>query len=75
MNFNYRQVIHGIELTEKEAKTLYDAEDILATAHNKLNNVNGTEIDEDLMPAIDKAMYSLAECNARLNVRTTLGVD
>jgi len=75
MNFDYRKVIHGIELTEKEAKILYDAEDILTTAHNKLNNVDGTEIDEDLIPSIDKALYPLAECNARLNVRTTLGVD
>lgn len=71
MQFDFRQVIHGIELTKEEAIILCKAENILDEAWRKLDSVDNTEIDKDLIPTIDNARFALGECNARLNVRIT----
>lgn len=75
MKFEYRKIIKSFELTKEEAETLYLAEEILTEMNNKLSNVDGTEIENRLKEAVSDALNYLEECNCKLSIRSTLGMD
>lgn len=74
MEFEYRQIINGFELTKEEAKTLYEAEQILCEMEDSLNN-QSTEIEKSLREAVEDALNFIQICNSKLSIRTKLGVD
>jgi len=67
MEREYRQIIQNIKLSKTEAKTLYDAFNILQDALSNIFNT-GCEYDKDLVEAINKGIDGLKVCNPRLNV-------
>ena len=67
MEREYRQIIQNIKLSKTEAKTLYDAFNILQDALGNIFN-SGCEYDKDLVEAINKGIDGLKVCNPRLNV-------
>ena len=67
MEREYRQIIQNIKLSKTEAKTLYDALNILQDAVNNIFS-SGCEFDKDLVEAINKGIDGLKVCNPRLNV-------
>ena len=75
MTFEYRKVIQGFELSKKELETLYDAEQILYEMNEKLDNVDGTEIDKDLRQKIEDALNYIQICNCKLSVHCLLEKD
>lgn len=75
MKFEYRQVINGFELTEEEAKTLYEAERILCEMEDNLDNSQNIEIEKSLKEAVEDALNFIQICNRKLSIGTKLGVD
>lgn len=75
MNFEYRKIIQGFELSKKEMETLYNAEQLLYEMNEKLDNVDGTEIDKSLKEKIEDALNYIQICNCKLSVHCSLGKD
>lgn len=75
MEFEYRQIINGFELTKEEAETLYEAEQILCEMEDNLDNQSNVEIEESLREAVEDALNFIQICNRKLSIRTKLGVD
>ena len=67
MEREYRQIIQNIRLSKAEAKTLYDAFNILQDALSNIFN-SGCEYDKDLVEAINKGLDGLEVSYPRLNV-------
>lgn len=75
MEFEYRQVINGFELTKEENEILYRAEQILYEMENELNNSQNIEVEKSLREAVEDALNFIQICNCKLSIHTKLGVD
>lgn len=75
MEFEYRQVINGFELTKEENEILYRAEQILYEMENELNNSQNIEVEKSLREAVEDASNFIQICNRKLSIRTKLGID
>ncbi len=68
MDFTFRKVITGIQLSAEEVKVLKEAENILIKADKELCDLTAdTEVEADLMKLVGQLALELG----RLNVKVT----
>lgn len=74
MQPQYRNILTNFELSKAEARTLYEARNILVIIKEWIDGLN-CPCDSDLLEAVDAGVQGLNKANTRLNVNMLVEED